>query len=159
MPVANATPGKVLLLCLSGLVALWLLGLFQMNAMDSIPSPFTIEIDGKPLAKIDEGAEDGSQAKLGQEPAIFSLKNSRLQCGDWIVGRNTIENRSYLPKKVSWYKANAENQKKVQIVTAKKEGGLYQLIFKSTFSQLICAEMNMHTLDAKAVHRCKVDGG
>ncbi|KAF7673730.1 hypothetical protein GT037_008345 [Alternaria burnsii] len=131
MPVANAAPGRILLLCFSGLIALWLLGFFQANIMDSIPSTFTIEIGGKPVANVEKDAEDGSQAKLGAVPAIFSLKNSRLQSGDWIMGRNQVENRSYLPKRVSWYKANAENEKLVQLVTAKKEGESYQLIFKN----------------------------
>ncbi|KAH6863214.1 hypothetical protein B0T12DRAFT_478548 [Alternaria alternata] len=99
--------------------------------MDSIPSTFTIDIGGKPVANVEKDAEDGSQAKLGAVPAIFSLKNSRLQSGDWIMGRNQVENRSYLPKRVSWYKANAENEKLVQLVTAKKEGESYQLIFKN----------------------------
>ncbi|RII05172.1 hypothetical protein CUC08_Gglean010265 [Alternaria sp. MG1] len=131
MPVANAAPGRILLLCFSGLIALWLLGFFQANIMDSIPSTFTIDIGGKPVANVEKDAEDGSQAKLGAVPAIFSLKNSRLQSGDWIMGRNQVENRSYLPKRVSWYKANAENEKLVQLVTAKKEGESYQLIFKN----------------------------
>jgi hypothetical protein len=137
---------------------LWLLGFLQTNTMDSIPSSFTIEIDGKPLASIDQGAEDGTQAKLGAESAIFSLKNSRLQSGDWIMGRNLRENRSYLPKPVSWYKASAENEKQVQPVMVKKEGELYQLIFKSMFPKSICAETNMRIADADAAHRCEVDG-
>jgi hypothetical protein len=126
--------------------------------MDSIPSTFTIEIDGKALANIEQGAEDGSQAKLGAVPATFSLKDSRLQCGDWIMGRNQKENRSYLPKPVFWYKANAENEKRVQLVTAKKEGELYQLIFKSMFPRSMCANINMSIVDTDAAYRCEVDG-
>jgi hypothetical protein len=133
MPATIATPSRIFFLCFSGLVTLWLLGFFHTIAMDSIPSPFTIEIDGKPLAKIDQSADDGTQAKLGNDAAVFSLKNSRLQCGDWIMGRNFRENRSYGPKSVSWYKANPENEKQVQLVTAKKEGEAYQLVFTSTF--------------------------
>jgi hypothetical protein len=49
------------------------------------------------------------------------------------MGRDLMENRSFGPKKVSWYKANVENEKRVQPVTAKKEGDAYQLIFKSMF--------------------------
>jgi len=158
MPVANAAPGRILLLCFSGLIALWLLGFFQANIMDSIPSTFTIDIGGKPVANVEKDAEDGSQAKLGAVPAIFSLKNSRLQSGDWIMGRNQVENRSYLPKRVSWYKANAENEKLVQLVTAKKEGESYQLIFKSMFPRPMCAYIDMSIVVANVSHRCKVDG-
>jgi hypothetical protein len=144
MPVVTATPGRVFVLCLSGLVTLWLLGFFPTSAMDSIPSTFTIEIDGKPLARIDQGADDGTQAKLGKDAAVFSLKNSRLQCGDWIMGRNLRENRSYGPKKVAWYKANSENEKQVQLVTAKKEGEAYHLMFTSTFLLSIRAKTDMY---------------
>jgi hypothetical protein len=136
MPVATATPRQIFFLCLPGLVTLWLLGFFTTQAMDHIPSPFTIEINGKPIATVDESAEDRTQAKLGKDAAVFSLKNSRLQCEGWIMGRSVTENRSYGPKKVSWYKANAENEEQVQHVTAKKEGQAYQLIFTSMFPTL-----------------------
>jgi hypothetical protein len=112
---------------------LWLLGFFSTSAMNNIPVPFTIEIDGKPIAKADVGAKDHTQAKLGQEPAVFTLANGRLQNGDWIMGRDFTENRSFLPKKVSWYEANAENELRVQPVLAKKEANNYQLIFTSMF--------------------------
>ena len=144
MPAATVTPGRIALLCLSGLVTLWLLGFFQTGTMDSIPSHFTIEIDGKPIAKVDGGAEDHTEAKLGEEPAIFSLKDSRLQCGDRIMGRNLAENRSFGPKPVSWYKANAENEKRVQAVTAKKEGDAYQLLFASMLTTLIVQITGIH---------------
>lgn len=136
MPVAIATPGRILLLCLSGLLALWFLEPFTTHAMDSIPSPFTIKINGKPVAKLDESAESRTPAMLGKDAAVFSLKNSRLQSGDWIMGRDLMENRSFGPKKVSWYKANAENEKRVQLITAKKEGEAYQLMFTSMLELL-----------------------
>ncbi|KAF1918200.1 hypothetical protein BDU57DRAFT_555842 [Ampelomyces quisqualis] len=97
--------------------------------MDNVPFPFTIEIGGKPIAKADVSAQDHTQAELGQKPAVFTLANGRLQNGDWIMGRDVTENRSFLPKQVSWYKANAENERRVQSVTAKKEASHYQLIF------------------------------
>jgi hypothetical protein len=133
MPVAVATPGRILLLCLTGLLALWFLGPFTAQTMDSIPSPFTIKINGKPVTKLDQNAEDPSPSKVGKDAAVFNLKNNRLQSGDWYMGRDLMENRSFGPKKVSWYKANVENEKRVQPVTAKKEGDAYQLIFKSMF--------------------------
>ena len=74
------------------------------------------------------------------------------------MGRNQVENRSYLPKRVSWYKANAENEKLVQLVTAKKEGESYQLIFKSMFPRPMCAYIDMSIVVANVSHRCKVDG-
>jgi hypothetical protein len=137
----------------------WLLGFFQASAMDSIPSPFTIEINGKPVAKFDADADDGTQVKLGKDAAVFSLKNSRLECGDWIMGRNLRENRSYGPKSVAWYKANPSNEKQVQLVTTRKEGEAYRLVFTSTSAQSICFNTNMYVVDAKIAHRCKVDGG
>jgi hypothetical protein len=148
------------LLCLSGVVTLWLLGFFQASAMDSIPSPFTIEINGKPVAKIDQDADDGTQAKLGIDAAVFSLKNSRLQCGDWIMGRNLRENRSYGPKSVAWYKVNPENEKQLQLVTAKKEGEAYQLVFTSMFPQLIRANTDLYVvmLTPRVDAKLMVDG-
>lgn len=137
MPSPVVTPGRILLLCLSGFITLWLLGPFTTHTMDSIPSQFTIEINGKPIAKVDDGAEDHTQAKLGQGAAVFTLKDSRLQSGDWIIGRNWTENRSFGPKKVSWYKGNAGNEEQVQPVTAKKEADTYQLIFTSTNPSLV----------------------
>jgi hypothetical protein len=131
MPITAATPGRILLLCLSGLVTLWLLGVFTTQVMDAIPSPFTIEINGKPVAKLAENAEEYSQAKVGNAAAVFNLKDKRLQCGEWVMGRDLTENRSFGPKKVSWYKASAENEGRVQPVTAKKEGGAYELVFTS----------------------------
>jgi hypothetical protein len=113
--------------------------------MDYIPSPFIIEINGKPIVKFDESATDRTQAKLGKDAAVFSLKNSRLQCEDWIMGRSLTENRSYGPKKVSWYKANVENEKQVRSVTAKKEGDAYQLIFTSMFPMLSLFQISMYT--------------
>jgi hypothetical protein len=99
--------------------------------MDGISSPFTIQINGKPVAKLDGNAEEYSQTKVGKDAAVFSLKDKRLQCGEWVMGRDLTENRSFGPKKVSWYRASAENEGRVQPVTAKKEGGAYELVFTS----------------------------
>jgi hypothetical protein len=132
MPATSTLPRNIVLAFLSGLTLLYLLGFFTSSIMDSLPSPFTIEIDGKPIAKLAAGADDHTQARLGDEAAVFSLKDKRLQCGDWIVGRDLTENRSFLPKKVAWYKAGKENEERVQPVTARKEGEEYQLVFTST---------------------------
>jgi hypothetical protein len=136
MSFAIVAPRSISFLCLSGLATLWLLGFFTAQVMDSIPSPFVIEINGKTIAKVDEGASDHTQAKLGKDIAIFSLTDNRLRCGGWIMGRDLTENRSYGPKKVSWYRESTKNQDRVRLVTAKKEGDAYQLIFTSMFSNV-----------------------
>jgi hypothetical protein len=136
MPFAIVPSRSISLLCLSGLATLWLLEFFTAQVMDSIPSPFAIEINGKTIARVDKNASDHTQAKLGQDVAIFSLKDNQLRCGGWIMGRDLTENRSYGPKKVSWYRESAENQDRVRPVTAKREGDAYQLIFTSMFSNV-----------------------
>jgi hypothetical protein len=159
MPFAIATPRTISLLCLSGLVALWLLRFFKAQAMDSIPSSFAIEINGKTIARVDESAEDRTQAKLGQDIAIFSLKDNRLRCGGWIMGRDLTENRSYGPKKVSWYKESTENQDRVRLVSAKKEGDAYRLIFTSMFPNVEFSSDICILAYAKTCYRRRFDGG
>ena len=132
MPAVSSTLRNSLFLCFSALVTLWLFGVFTTTAMDQIPSSFTIEIDGKPIAKVEKSAEDRSEVKLGHDAAVFTLKNSQLQSGGYIAGRDWTENRSFGPKKVSWYKANAENEKRVQPITAKQDGDKYELVFTSS---------------------------
>ena len=100
--------------------------------MDSLDSPFTIEINGHPIAKVGDDTEDRTQAKTGSEAAIFTLKDKHLQCGDLILGRSVTEDRSFLPKQVLWFKNSEENHKKVQPVTAQEKGESYQLKFTST---------------------------
>jgi hypothetical protein len=97
--------------------------------MDSLPSSFTIELNGSPVAKVGNDAEDRVQAKLGTEAAVFTLKNGRLECGDWVLGRNLTEDRSFLPKKVLWFKATEDNAKAVQPVTAHEDGDSFKLKF------------------------------
>ncbi|KAF2153261.1 hypothetical protein K461DRAFT_278089, partial [Myriangium duriaei CBS 260.36] len=74
-----------------------LLPLPVFASMAPADSTFTITIDGRPIAPVDEHAVDRTQAKLGSGAAVFSLKNDRLYSGDWILGRATRENRSFLP--------------------------------------------------------------
>ncbi|KAF1832668.1 hypothetical protein BDW02DRAFT_502462 [Decorospora gaudefroyi] len=95
--------------------------------MDSIPSPFTIEIDGKPIVKVSDGAEDRTHAKTGTDAAVFTLKDSRLQSDEWILARSLAEDRSLLPKKVLWFKADSDAA--VHAVTASQEGDSYRLKF------------------------------
>lgn len=121
--------------------------------MDSIPPTFTIKIDGRPIAKVDQSIEGTSQAKLGEDGATFSLKDRQLRSGDWILGRSLTENRSYGPKKVSWHKAHAGSKDEVQPVTAKKEGDAYHLIFSSMFLSTKTTWPICGALCAKAVCR------
>ncbi|KAH7073841.1 hypothetical protein BKA63DRAFT_41404 [Paraphoma chrysanthemicola] len=129
MPSSTTPRNTILVLCLSALSVFWFLGLFHAHPMDSIPSSFAISINGKPITQIDTSAADHTQAKVGKDAAIFTLQDSVLRSGDWIMGRDLTENRSFGPKQVSWYRASAESEGRVQRVTAKKESGAYQLIF------------------------------
>jgi hypothetical protein len=114
-----------------GLLLLILISLrfYSTRAMDSLPSPFTIEIDGSPITTVDTGAEDRTQAKTGIGAAVFYKKKTRLQCDGWILARSRIEDRSALPKQVMWFKADSDLP--VHPVTATKDGDEYQLKFNS----------------------------
>ncbi|KAF2119063.1 hypothetical protein BDV96DRAFT_596844 [Lophiotrema nucula] len=103
--------------------------LFHVADMETLKSSFTIEISGTPIAKVDNDAEDRSQAKTGPDAAIFTLQDGRLKSGDWYLGRNKTENRSMLPKPVLWFKVNDENEKVVKPVSAEKEGDELKLEF------------------------------
>jgi hypothetical protein len=99
--------------------------------MDTLPTPFAIEISGKPRAKISHSEATRTQAKVetGAEAAVFELKNSRLGCNGWMLGRNTTEDRSMLPKKVLWFKMSEDQEERIQPVAAEKEGDSYVLKF------------------------------
>jgi hypothetical protein len=138
-----------------GILLLFLvsLRLYSTLAMDSLPSPFTIEIDGSPITKAADGAEDRTQAKTGTDAAVFELKNSRLQCDDWILARSQAEDRSALPKQVMWFKADSDVH--IHAVTATQNGDEYQLHFNSK------CDVKGHWLLALllTLHRCGLDGG
>jgi hypothetical protein len=123
--------GRRNLLWAFGLLVLFLvlLRLYSTRAMDSLPSPFTIEIDGKPVTAVPAGAEDRTQATIGTDAAVFELKNSRLQSDGWILARSRVEDRSALPKMVLWFKADSDLP--VHAVTATQDGDEYQLKFSS----------------------------
>ncbi|OAG08077.1 uncharacterized protein CC84DRAFT_1214617 [Paraphaeosphaeria sporulosa] len=98
--------------------------------MDTLSGPFIIEIDGKPIAKVGSDAEDHVQATTGPDAAVFTLKDRRLQSGDWVLARATVENRSFLPKPVRWFKIGADSEKlPVHPVIAHEEGTSYQIKF------------------------------
>lgn len=97
--------------------------------MDSLDFSFKIEVDGKAIAEADEGDQSPTQAVLGDKAAIFSLQNSILKSGNWILARNKTEDRSLLPKKVLWFKLGAGNADCAQPVSAEKHGSDYQIRF------------------------------
>ncbi|KAF1946862.1 hypothetical protein EJ02DRAFT_450213 [Clathrospora elynae] len=97
--------------------------------MDSLPSPFTVEIDGKPITAASSSDSDRTQAKTGTDAAVFELKDSRLQSNGWILARARSEDRSFLPKQVYWFKEDTDTQ--VHAVTATKDGDSYQLKFSN----------------------------
>ncbi|KAF2791176.1 hypothetical protein K505DRAFT_327055 [Melanomma pulvis-pyrius CBS 109.77] len=134
----------------SHLIFLWALGLCSLilllrfahtGTMDSLSSSFTIEVNGRPIANVGDGAEDPIQAKTGSEAAVFTLKDGRLQCGDWLLGRSVTEDRSFLPKQVLWFKSNKDSDRRVRPVTASENGGSYQLRFAN--ARLIAEDGNI----------------
>ena len=98
--------------------------------MDSLDTPFTIELNGSPIANVGSNAEDKTQAKCGSEAAVFTLKDGHLQHDGWVLGRNKTENRSMLPKEVYWFKAGDDVDKRVKPVAAHKDGDAIQLKFE-----------------------------
>jgi hypothetical protein len=82
------------------------------NIMDSLDAPFTIEINGKPIARISDSEQSRTQAKVGpgSDAAVFKLHEGSLQCGGWVLGRNKTEDRSLLPKKVMWFKIDVDGE-------------------------------------------------
>ncbi|KAF2847526.1 hypothetical protein T440DRAFT_471041 [Plenodomus tracheiphilus IPT5] len=97
--------------------------------MDSLDFSFKIEIDGKAIAVINNEDQSPIQAALGDNAAIFTLKNNELKSGDWILARNKSEDRSLLPKQVFWFKSGTESADRAQPVSAKKDGSDYQIKF------------------------------
>jgi hypothetical protein len=99
-----------------------------LHTMENIDNPFNLEINGHPISKAPDNAEDAVQAKVGSNAAIFTLKDGCLRSENWLLGRAVTENRSMLPKEVLWFKAST-GEGKVQSVTAKQDGGSYQFLF------------------------------
>ncbi|USP77424.1 hypothetical protein yc1106_04698 [Curvularia clavata] len=95
--------------------------------MDSLPAPFTVEIDGHPVAKPQADTQDRTHAKTGSEPAVFELKDKRLQSNGHVLARALAENRSLMPKMVFWFKADTATP--IHDVVATKDGESYKLEF------------------------------
>ncbi|KAF1917786.1 hypothetical protein BDU57DRAFT_514233 [Ampelomyces quisqualis] len=106
------------------------------NMMDSFDSPFTIEINGKPIAKVSDRDQSRTQAKVGAagHAAILKLEDGNLSCGGWMLGRNKTEDRSFLPKQVLWFRVDGEGENKdskeqILPIALEKSGDTYKPIF------------------------------
>jgi hypothetical protein len=102
---------------------------FHTADMESLETSFIVEIDGTPIAQVSDDTKDRTQATTGSKAAVFTLKNGRLQSGDWLLGRNRTEDRSMLPKQVLWFPMSEDSEKLVKPVTAHQDGDSYQLKF------------------------------
>jgi hypothetical protein len=125
--------------------------LLTTSIMDTLPSPFSISINDKPIAKISDTDSSRTQAKVesGGQAAVFELKNGRLGCGGWMLGRNLTEDRSMLPKKVMWFKMAEEEERTVQKVEAEKEGDSYVLRFGGMCSAALVIGLEMLTVHVR----------
>jgi hypothetical protein len=110
------------------------------NMMETLESPFTIEINGQPIAKIRDSDDTRTQAKVGtaNDAAVFTLQNGNLECGGWMLGRNKTEDRSLLPKQVLWFKVDVKGEKadsKEQIlpIAVEKTGDSYKPKFNGVY--------------------------
>lgn len=102
--------------------------------MANLDTPFTIEIDGTPIARVDGSVQDGPvHASLGSDSAVFTLQGKRLKCGDLVLARNKTEDRSLLPKKVMWF--HIDNSELVQPVTVQKDGEEYHIRFGGMYPE------------------------
>jgi hypothetical protein len=131
--MTTASTGRRNLFCALGLFILIVasLRLYATRAMASIPSAFTIEIDGKPITRCSDDSKDKTHAKTGTDAAVFKLENNRLKSDGWTLARSMAENKMLGPKQVMWYRPGSELS--VQDVTATKDGDSYQLKFPSMY--------------------------
>lgn len=134
------------------------------NMMDSFDPPFTIEINGKPIAKVSDSDQSRTQAKVGAagDAAVFKLQDGSLSCGDWMLGRNKTEDRSFLPKQVLWFKVNGKGEdtdSKEQIlpIALEKSGDAYKPKFNGMHSWTICPCRAIRLADRST--RCSLDRG
>jgi hypothetical protein len=107
--------------------------------MHTLDTPFTIEINGKPIAKANTGGEERPQATLGtaDNAAKFKLKDGVLECDGWMLGRNKTEDRSLLPKQVMWFKVDSESKDQVHPVAVEKNGEEYKPTFHGTHNLIL----------------------
>ncbi|KAL1793924.1 hypothetical protein ACET3X_007345 [Alternaria dauci] len=100
--------------------------------MDSLPGPFTIEINGQPISKLNgplqtsnAGYFRGQHAQTGPEPAVFQLREHRLISDGHILTRDMVEDMSLMPKRVFWFEA--QNHQTHHRVQAENKGNGYSL--------------------------------
>ena len=111
--------------------------------MDSLPSTLIIEIDGRPISKVNGPMDewDGQSCKLvegGSESAVFELRGSRLMSEGHILSRHFVEDLSLRPKRVLWFKP--ENRYNEHRVVAEKDGDDYSLTISGRvlYSSSLC---------------------
>jgi hypothetical protein len=76
-------------------------------------------------------------ARIGPNPAIFTLKDGRLSSGPWVMGRALMEDKSLSPKQVYWFNETAPAERGIpdptwrdyHSVTAQESGESIKLLF------------------------------
>jgi hypothetical protein len=85
----------------------------------SLPRRFSISIDGKPVAMPKGDPMERPQAQAvnrGEEPAVFQIENDHLVSGPFVMGRQYMEDRSLMPKRVVWcFKDQMNSMQPVQV--------------------------------------------
>lgn len=79
----------------------------------SLPRRFSITIDGMPVAMPKSDPQERPQAepaRNGERPAVFEIVENHLVCGELVMGRSFIEDRSLMPKRVIWSPVQEMNQ-------------------------------------------------
>ncbi|KAK5996541.1 hypothetical protein PT974_01876 [Cladobotryum mycophilum] len=71
--------------------------------MSDIEGPFTISFGDNTVSTVEDTGERRIQAKIGSDAAVFTLKDGQLESEDWIVTRDSVEDRSLLPKAVYFF--------------------------------------------------------
>lgn len=116
-------------------IATLISSLVPLAVMHTLDAPFTIEINGKPIAKANTGGDERPQATLGtaENAAMFKLKDGVLECDGWMLGRNKTEDRSLLPKQVMWFKVEPESKDQIHPVAVEKNGEEYKPMFNGAY--------------------------
>ncbi|KAJ4002634.1 hypothetical protein NW752_002545 [Fusarium irregulare] len=79
----------------------------------SLPRRFSITIDGMPVAMPKSDPRERPQAepaRNGERPAVFEIVENHLVCGELVMGRSFMEDRSLMPKRVIWSPIQEMNQ-------------------------------------------------
>jgi hypothetical protein len=139
-----------------------LLASIPLATMHTLPTPFTIEINGLPIAPPTTGADSPPQATLGtaDNAAKFSLNDGVLECEGWMLGRNKTEDRSLLPKKVVWFKVGETGREQVHPVAVEKsgDGEEYRPMFHGVYIGMVMKWMLCCMLIYVGAHLQEQDG-